>query len=180
MKKPVIWIILIMGLIGCILLASATDFTPQGNINLRNIYNITNGTGIYSTNIYFGQNLGTFGETKPNRPLTSNADRSVTVCSSGCTYSTVQSAIDDVPFILRHQYTVNIRDGNYSEDVYVPPLVTSATTNTEGSCCTLEVIGNQSDMNGVRIKSLQVSGITGTWGAIFNYINFYGQEPRSD
>ena len=52
MKKKVL-ILLILLILGLVVLVRAMDFTPQGNMNLRGIYNISGAPEINAT-MYYG------------------------------------------------------------------------------------------------------------------------------
>ena len=52
-------IIFLGGFILFMFLVAALDFTPQGNINLRNVYNITNGVNASFVNVDLTGNITT-------------------------------------------------------------------------------------------------------------------------
>lgn len=141
---------------------------------------ITDTPSVTAGNFLFGNSSGNFNYTVAERPLTSNTDSSKTVCSSGCDYTTIQEAINNVPLVLRHKYEINISAGTYNEDIYIPPIMNSRSSNSEGSVVPLSIRGVQGNQNAVLVKSIQVSGVVGTWGTEFSYLNVYGQEPTSD
>lgn len=144
-------------------------------------FNVTNTTEAYNGQMYFGNTYGTFNETCPNRPFTSNAPRTITVnASGGSDYTTIQEAVCQVPFILRHEYRINVADGTYNEDVYIPTTITSGINNpaTEGSVVMFQIDGN-SKVN-TKVKSFHATSIIGTWGLTISDFNVYGQEFSSD
>lgn len=130
------------------------------------------------SNLYFGNTYTTYNATWPNRPLVSNAATSKTVCASGCDYTTINSAMKDVPFILRHSYAINVGVGTFDEDVLVPPTISSFTGASEGGVGAFSIYGNS--MNGTRVRSIQVLSSVGAWNPVISNMEIYGQEPRSD
>lgn len=130
-------------------------------------------------NMFFGNTNGTFNETAPNRPFVSNAPRTITVnAGGGADYLTIQEAVNQVPYILRHKYIINVADGTYEEDVYVPPMTVSGINGNEGSVIMLDIVGNS--MVNTRVKSFQVTSHIGTWATHLRKFNVYGTEPTSD
>jgi len=129
--------------------------------------------------LFYGDTRGDFNETNVSRPFTSRNDISVTVCSSGCDYPTIQDAVDQIPYILRHEYDIEIGAGTYEEDVYIPPIINSQTHSTEGSCCAVDISGTAT-IDDVKVKSFHVTSAIGTWVLQIHHMNIYGTEPRSD
>jgi hypothetical protein len=74
-----------------------------------------NNTFLYSP--YFGYS----GQIQ-NRPLYSKGITTVTVCSVGCDYTTIQDALNEVPYFINQKYTVQISAGTYAEDLWIPPI----------------------------------------------------------
>lgn len=149
---------------------SGTLRYSDGDVNVSN--------SLYVGNLYFGNTSGAYNETRPNRPLTTNASVNLTVCAVGCNYTTIQDAMYDLPYILRHRYEIHIMDGVYNEDVIIPPTVVSAITNSDGAQGGLRLWGE--GMDKVKVKSIMVNGATGINNPSIYGMEIYGQEPRSD
>lgn len=134
-------------------------------------------------NMFFGNTNGTHNETSSNRPFVSNYPRNISVCSSGCDYTRIQDAINQVPLILRHEYLIDIHDGVYNENLYIPPIISSGVLNdgiyNQGSCVMLKIWGNQSDRNAVSIQSAQISGANGCQTPSLAYMRVLGTDPLS-
>lgn len=128
----------------------------------------------------FGNTTGTYGETAPNRPLVSNYDTNFTVCASGCDYTTIQDAVNQVPYILRHKYWIIINDGTYNENVFVQPIINDRRDQTEGAIAGLSIRGNTSNVNGAKVDSFQFASTQGTHPVIVSYLNIFGSDETSD
>lgn len=166
-------IVLLLGVIGVV----ATTIITNNEIytNYMNVTNISVG------NLYFGEKLGAWNSTNASRPFTSNNQTMLYVCQDGtCAYNSIQEAIYDVPFLLRHHYLIYVGNGTYNEDIYIPSTITSFTTLTEGSVGGLDLIGNTTDLTQVKVKSIQVSGIVGAVGVKISGFEVFGKEPFSD
>ena len=115
------------------------------------------------------------------RPLFSTASEDLTVCTSGCEYTTIQAAVNQVPYFLNHVYRIMVSDGTYAEDVFVPPVVASdIISSVDGPCEALQIIGNVNNINGVKVRSFQVSGSTGCQTPAIKYFQMTGADPYSD
>lgn len=128
----------------------------------------------------FTGKLGLQDKSASLRNLISTEDVSITVCSSGCNYTTIQDSLDSVPYILKHRYTITVKDGYYNEDIVIHPLILEYSTADEGNIIGLAINGNTSNKNGVIINSLKATGVTGALGARVSYMKINGTEPTSD
>ena len=179
--------------------------TPQDDINLRNYYGIYNATSISTNNLestnftslgdlnlsyndivelsnfYFGSMDGDLNETFKNRPFTTNSDISIDVCQAGgCDYTTITGALKELPFLLRHDVEINLYEGNYTEDIYIPPIIVSKRHPTEGGIIGLTIVGRESDDNDVKVKSILVGPSLGTYAVYLKHFQVYDIEPTSD
>lgn len=137
-----------------------------------------------SNQITFGNTSGLSGQV-PNRDLVSTlpsgSTKNITVCSSGCDYTTIQEAINEVPYMLRQKYFINVSSGTYNEDIWVPPiLVADILSPTEGSVGGLQIKGNCADLSAVKVKSIHITGANGANSLTINCFQVTGQEPTSD
>lgn len=131
-------------------------------------------------NSSIGINNGTYSSIS-SRPLTSENPRNITVCASGCDYTTIQEAINQVPYFLRHRYIIKIGNGVYDENIIIPPIIVSDTIyNNQGPVEALEIRGNTSDMNLVKIKSIQITGQVGAQNPLIQYVTVYGTDDYSN
>jgi len=164
-------ILLLMG-IGFATTISNGESIFTGDLNLGE-------NELIAGNLFFGSTNGTFNETCSNRPLTSNEAKTITVdASGGADYTTIQEAVCQVPFILRHKYIISVNAGTYDEDVYLPPIIVSGINSGEGSVVMLGLYGhNKAD---TFLKSLQITSHIGTWATMVSHFNIYGREPTSD
>lgn len=121
------------------------------------------------------------GGTIVDRPLFSTGTNTLTVCSSGCTYTTIQDAVNHVPYFLNHRYTISITDGTYNENVFVPPMVVGDIVDSvDGACEALVIKGNSSNINGVKVKSFELSSILGCQTPAIEYMQMTSYDPYSD
>ena len=179
----------VFSLISLVLLAiamSTTDITdnsittPIVTVTTGDINNLTSEYAAIS-NLSFGSIPREIYPDNPSRPLTSNGDVNITVCAAGCDYTTIQEAINQVPYLLRHTYQILISDGTYSENVYVPPTVCARSRgDDEGSVICLRIRGNTTDMNAVKLTSIQISGNIGANNPKIEYMQITGVEADSD
>jgi hypothetical protein len=138
-----------------------------GNDSLKANLSGANFTGIVNApSVVFGSGLMPILNTTTNRPLSSTANRVMYVCDSGCEFTTINSALVQVPLILYHQYDIRIRiTDNYTanEDVIIPYTIGAAKSINEGTNV-LYILGNEGNntVGHAKIKSLVVSGGTGT------------------
>jgi hypothetical protein len=80
------------------ILVSATEFTPQGNINLRGIYSVTNATSITSTNLSGNLNWNNLTKSK--------------TCTNGIWINLKQYAKDnnlDINILLNSEITEDVQ-----------------------------------------------------------------------
>src|SRR3990167_4561310 len=168
------WVYFNWFIFGLILIAGvgyATTVSENGLFANNGVVNVSN--------LNYGNISGTYQETIAGREFTTNYQRILRV-GTDKEFQTIQSAINQVPFMLRHNYTIIIDDGTYAEDLYFPSMIIQRRHPTEGSVVGLELKGNTSNINGVKIKSIQASGIIGAIGLAFDYMQIYGQDPTSD
>ena len=160
-------------------LAIATTISDTGITTPMGTYTNLTADNVTAGNLNFGDTNGTFNETFPERPFVSNAPITITVDESGgADYLTIQEAVNQVPYMLRHKYIISIADGTYDEDVYVAPIVVSGIFTDEGSVMMLQIEG--ASKNATLVKSFHITSVTGTWGLNLNTMNIYGKEPTSD
>lgn len=185
----ILFAVILLGVVG----AYAASYFSNDVTNYWTADNLTvNNTGIFKSNLlmspinasnfYYGSSPG-FSGLMSSRPLVSNGNVVLTVCSVGCNYTTIQAAVNNVPFILRHTYNITVANGNYPEDLWIPPFTLSDIVSgniTEGSAVALNIRGNRSDWSGVKIRSIQVTGVQGAAAFSIDSVQVYGTEPTSD
>ena len=139
----------------------------------------TGDNNLTTANMFFGNTYGKFNETCPNRPFTTNEERTITV-GVGKDYETIQEAVCQTPFLLRHKFTINVDAGTYDEDIYIPAIIGSGlnTGGSEGSVIMFTLNGDT--MANTKIKSLQITSHIGAWVSYIRDFEVYGQEPTSD
>lgn len=160
----------------------ANSYVTQlnGSVTCTEVVNIPNGALGNFSDFRYGNTTGSYNETISGRAFTTNYQKVLRV-GAGKEFTTIQSAINSVPFMMRHNYTMIIDDGTYAEDLYFPPMICQRKHPTEGSGVScLEVKGNTSNINGVKVKSIQTTGIIGANGLGLTYMQIYGQDPTSD
>ncbi|KKN69649.1 hypothetical protein LCGC14_0439520 [marine sediment metagenome] len=158
------------------------DLNTTSNVTFDNM-NLTgdlNATNIYGGNFYFGNTSGTFDETCPDRPLVSNADRDISVCSSGCDYITIQEAVCQIPLINRFKTKIDVGVGTYLEDVFIPPVITSGLHPTEGAISRVQIIGSQVTPLNVKVNSFTISSGSGTLEPTLAGFSMLSHSPQSD
>ena len=135
-----------MGLIGLIVLVSA-DWTPQGNINLRNIYNITGGNWI-SANFFngtlTGEVTGSMNYTKlKNYPVACPGSSAITQLDDSVTCSDlwVDVAGDVMTGGLNISGDLNVTGNVTSENLFIKQYI-FAHTNRTHSLVTMSVWAN--------------------------------------
>lgn len=145
------------------LLAGAID---MGNNTLQNFnYGVNSAT----TNGY------TYD--RGNRPFTTEADSTVTV-GVGKDYTTIQEALDNIPFIIRHKHDITIDNGVYVENLFFPPFTIGRVhydNPTWEGAIGVTVRGQNSI-----VDSIMVSGVTGALGLMLTDFTIATQEPYSD
>ncbi|MHA1302299.1 MAG: hypothetical protein ACTSPI_01170 [Candidatus Heimdallarchaeaceae archaeon] len=127
MKKIFIGLIILMGFIGLVL---ASDFTPQGDINLRGVYSIKNATTINATgNIttggYFVGNGTSLNVNASELWITSTGimDNLADILGSAITnsYSWINQTIADVRYILQSsEGDLNVNSSDYWDGLGSP------------------------------------------------------------
>jgi len=115
------------------------------------------------------------------RKLVSLEDKTINICSSGCDYTTIQEGLNQIPIFLRHKYIIQIHNGEYDEDLWIPSYFSSDITHaTEGSYRSLVIQGNTTNRNLVKINSIHMSGGGGAISPVISYISFTGNDSFSD
>ncbi|MCA9497046.1 MAG: right-handed parallel beta-helix repeat-containing protein [Nanoarchaeota archaeon] len=127
----------------------------------------------------FGLNDGTYNETSKNRPITTEGITYLDV-GIGKTYSTIQDAANNLPLVIRHLTHIRVFDGTYNEDVFVPPVMISKTTTTEGPIVGAHIVGQGVNRTDVKIKSVTFSGCIGTYSASVNNVEIIDKADYSD
>ncbi len=95
------------------------------------------------------------------RPLVTYLDKSVTVCSSGCDYTTIQDAVNNAPYFLSNDYNINVGPGTYPEHVLVKNIYGNDYNGENGGA--FRITGNKTNPETVNIKSVDFSGCGGTY-----------------
>lgn len=136
--------------------------------------------GAWIDTLNFGLYAGNSGQ-QAKRDLVSSTEINLTVCASGCDYTTIQEAVNQVPYMIRHRFTIHVSDGTYAEDVWIPPILVADIIDTEeGSVVGFRLVGNESNINGVKLKSIHVTTALGSQTPTIRDLSVYGHEPTSD
>ena len=115
------------------------------------------------------------------RNMVSTGAVNLTVCTEGCNYTTIQAAINTLPFIIRHQYVIDVRNGAYAEHVFIPSMIVAdVTDSTEGSVVGVSIRGNQSDWGVVQVLSFHIASQLGYGTPTIKWFNITGTDPWSD
>lgn len=129
-------------------------------------------TNNYYNNTYlnqFDQSLNTTDDVSFNnvllgnseRPLFSTQDVQYTVCNSGCNYTTIQDAVNDVPYYIEHEYNISVQAGTYDEDVKVQNVRGNHLTVNNNERSFFRIEGNNEDPDTVKVKSFYIDNIKG-------------------
>ncbi|WP_025027747.1 hypothetical protein [Caldalkalibacillus mannanilyticus] len=88
------------------------------------------------------------------RPLISKEPKTIRI---GVDFPKIQDALDTIPLFLKHNYRIEIPDGDYSdEDLVIPSYVATNPTSIQGSSLHLKLIGNKTNPGNVLIGSIHV------------------------
>lgn len=150
----------------------------ETNLTIAALLNMTGDT-------YFGSGTNGYGNFSGNRPLFSKSTRSVTVCDSGCDYTTINAALWETPFFLFHSYTITVQKP-YSawEHVYIPPsIVMSDMSSSDIGSAGLSLHGNCTypSIDEIAIQSVH---ILSNIGALHPYVQCFmingTQDPNNN
>lgn len=99
------------------------------------------------------------------RPLMSTGNRTIFVnAAGGADFTSLQDALNELPYFLAHEYTYNVADGTYAEDVIVPAFYferfigLDIAPNVKGPLEGLEIYGNNATPANVKIQSILFAG----------------------
>jgi len=188
MVKYFIYLLTILLCIGSVIGGTVTDTDSSGisfisSVGLTyNSYDICR-EGYTTSYDLAGSNISNVSKLNGRRystGFTSSNDEDVYVCSSGCDYTTLQDAVDDTPFFLYATRRIHISDGTYNENIYIKPVICGRTTESEGSIVCLRILGNSSNINGVKVSSFQIASAIGANTVEIQDMEIFGREPNSD
>lgn len=114
---------------------------------------------------------GLIGASPTSRDLITNSSTTLTV---GTDTATIQEALNQIPLVVRHNFTIDIPDGSYAEDIVVPPFLHGAEDGT-AALGTVKISGNKSTPANVEVNSVYVNGGTGV-----RAIRLEGVEVQAD
>lgn len=164
MKKN-IWTWVVALLVVMNTTAALTNYADEFGLTTTNLV----ATAINATTIRFGD---------LNRLFTTSASSSPTVCDSGCDYTSLQVALNNTPFYIRHNYYIYIKNGVYDENVTVPmTLVEHFVSGYTSESNKFYIIGNTTQPEEVKVASIAVSGSAGTQGLVITGITVYEESP---
>src|SRR3990167_7761212 len=151
---------------------------------------IGNFTNINANNLfltYTPANSQLFTGANITRPLfwPYNDNYVISVCPSGCNYTTIQAAVNQIPILLNNRYAINISPGTYNEDVIVPYSIVNDLSAGDIAARSLSIfvncnmnytVGNYREIvYNTSVKSMQIIGSSGTMNPSIYCLNFYGQ-----
>ncbi|WP_254279302.1 hypothetical protein [Haloarcula marina] len=99
-----------------------------------------------------------------SRSATLESKKSIIVDANGSgDYSSIQRAIDEeVPYHLKSQLSIYVRDGDYSsENIKIPGYTVEGTPTYEGAALHLQIIGNEQNPSKTPIGSVFIGGTNG-------------------
>ena len=119
--------------------------------------------GLNTTLLRVGENLKQF---------ISLTDTNITVCSTGCNFTTIQGAVNSLPMKLDNKYEIFVGDGVYNEDVLVQNVMGNYIFNGEEGLF-LTISGDTTTPTNVNVSSFLINNIKGMAIKIrgFNIIN---------
>lgn len=93
-----------------------------------------------------------------DRQYTSQQDRTINVPDD---YDTIQEAVNQLPYLIRHEWTINVSDGTYDEDVYIPPTHGVHGDEAGEFFTPITIIGDRDAPENVEVDSIFVDGFVG-------------------
>jgi hypothetical protein len=129
--------------------------------------------------------VGSSAKSGPNdRPLISNSDTTVTVdAGGGQDYTSIQSAIDDCPIFLRHEYIIEVNNGDYSsEDLKVETVINGGegAGTDAGASTNLRIRGDATTPSNVTVGSCHVRNVVGNIGVDVIGMEFQNKVPNDN
>lgn len=155
---------------GTVLNLTPTD-TPEWNEVNMCLVDGSSGNINMNSNLIENFNIG---NSSLNRYFINMQDITVSVCSSGCNYTTIQEAVDNLPLFLMGQYTVNVHNGDYSTEGIVIRGSFGINSRSGSETSRLVLTGNITNPGEVKIGSIFVIGLKGRTNIIegFNFTSF--------
>lgn len=144
-----------------------------------------NNPSVATEDLQYALNNTGYSNRLSDRPLVSTQDRDITV---GTDTSTIQEALNEIPFLLRHNYVIRVPDGTYTEDLLVPPFLTADTAGIDDAGAGVEegatqnpwIRGNTTDPTLVQVNSITVASTNGSIAPIIEGFNPTGTAPHMD
>ena len=112
------------------------------------------------------------------RPLTNATTTTLTVCASDCDSTTIQGAVDMLPYLINNNYIIEVDDGTYAEDVLVQNINGGRISNG-GEYAMLTLRGNSVTPTNVEVNSVLVDGAQGAWVTISS-MEIQGSNPYTN
>jgi len=182
------------------LVGSNLSVDADGNLNASSggsgssIFSDSDGDGIYEqttgdaiTGTAFEQFRFGFGNTGysgrlSDRPMVTESETILTV---GTDTATIQEALNQIPLIIRHNFEIQVPDGDYSgEDLLVPPFMVADDAGMnrddvtgEGASHLPRITGNIDTPTNVQVGSFTVTGTQGAIAPLIEGFNVVGYAP---
>jgi len=160
MKKLIIILFSIMAILGT---ANAGVLQDVAGILQYDSVNVCLADGSQTFDeINFVSHTGNTNESI-NRSFHLNEQKILSVCTSGCDYTTIQEAVNTIPFFINYDYKIEVQAGTYNEDVLIPFFISTHTNPNEGDeSSNLIIEGNITNPISVKVNSFTFDGGYGT------------------
>lgn len=113
----------------------------------------------------------------PQRRLVSVTDREITIPED---YGTIQEAVDRIPLVMRHNWTIDINSGSYDEDIIVPPFIGEWARPGQSEGVPVQITGDREQPSNVSVGSLFVTSVFGTIPIQFRGLEITRENPYDD
>lgn len=113
----------------------------------------------------------------PRRRLVSATDRDITIPDD---YGTIQEALDQIPLVMRHNWTIDVRAGSYDEDIVVPPFIGEWARPGHSEGVPVQITGNRKQPSNVSVGSVFVTSVFGTIPIQFRGLEITRENPYDD
>lgn len=119
-----------------------------------------------------------------DRPLVTESATTLTV---GTDTATIQEALNQIPFVIRHNFEISVPDGTYNENLLVPPFLVADSaglnrddTTNEGASHLPRITGNISTPANCKVDSITVTGTQGAIAPLIEGFNVLDYAPHAD
>ncbi len=140
---------------------NTANIYPHQQLAYNQSYYVTIEAGVITdqSGVPFGgfSDAGTFAfTTKTNAPAAGTNNLTVAANSSG-NFCTIQGAIDFVPANNTQRVIINVKNGTYTEIIYIPSNKPSITVRGESRAGTIQQYANNNNLNGAISGSYRTS-----------------------